>query len=134
MKVTLPYVVALVKRGEGSKTPVTIFPHEVEVLRMQLGEDAVEVTDDAPPIAEGSFDTEDEYVRLQEYYRGNGDEPNPTTRVWRNLSEFEADFGPVVGDDKQALLAEALALGIKANKNWGIEKLTTAIEEAKAAE
>jgi len=134
MKVTLPYVVALVKRGEGSKTPVVIFPHEVEILRAQLGEDAVEVTDDTPPVQEGSFETEDEYVRLQEYYRGNGDEPNPTTRVWRNLGEFEADFGPVVGDDKQALLAEALALGIKANKNWGIEKLTAAIEEAKAAE
>lgn len=134
MKVTLPYVVVFVVRGEGSKTPKVVLPHEVEILRAQFGDDAILETNDKPHIKECEFDTEDEFARLQETYRGDADNPNPTARVFRSLDEFEAAFKSVasVGVDKAALIEEAKVLGIAANKNWGVEKLQKAIAAAKA--
>ncbi len=136
MKVKLPYQVVLLLRGEGSKTPLTVFPHEVEILKSIHGEENILSTDDVPPVEFGTFETADEYNRLEEYYKGDGENTNPTRRVFRNLDEFESAFqdldGNGVDDGKDALLAEAQALGIKATKNWGIAKLQDAIEAAKA--
>lgn len=131
MKVTLPYVVALVLRGESSKTPVVVFPHEVEILKTIHGEDSVQVTEDVAPVKEAEFDTEDEYARLQQYYKGDSENPNPTTRTFRNLDEFESAFGGVVGDDKNDLIAEAIDLGIPAKKQWSTAKIKQAIAEVK---
>lgn len=150
MKVTLPYQVVLVVRGEGSKTPKVVLPHEVPILRMQFGDEAIVETDDKPHIESQEFDTEEEYVRLQESYRGDADNPNPTASVFRNLRDFEAAFKNVQAapvppkppvppklaagaDEKTALIAEAKSLGINANKNWGIEKLKTEIAAKKPA-
>jgi hypothetical protein len=106
MKVTLPYQVVLVVRGEGSKTPKVVFPHEVEILRTQFGEEAIVETDEVPYIKEAEFDTEEEYARLQETYRGDAGNPNPTVAVFRSLKDFEDAFE---GADKTALIAEAKA-------------------------
>lgn len=92
MQVTIPYVVVLLKRGEGSKTPLTVFPHELDILRHIHGDDAVEETDAKPPVEAATFDTADELARLEQYYRGDADEPNPTRAVFRSLEEFEAGF------------------------------------------
>jgi len=130
MKVKLPYQIVLLKRGEGSKTPLIVLPHEIEILQAMHGEDSIELTDDVPPIKEREFDTADEFSRLEEYYRGGSEIQNPTRRVFRNLEDFESSFD-VGGDDKEAMIAEAKELGIPATKNWGIEKLQAAIAEAK---
>lgn len=135
MKVTQPYVLALLKRGEGSKTPITIHPHEVPILEVMYGQGNIEVTDEEPPVKSAEFETEDEYARLESYYRGNGENGNPTATAYRNLSEFEACFQEVGGSnesDKAALVEEAKDLGIKATMNWGVEKLQDAIAKAKA--
>lgn len=134
MRITLPYVVALIVRGQGSKVPVTVFPHEIEVLKAMHGDDGVEITDAEPPVKEGSFETEDEYVRLQEYYKGNAELNNPTTSVFRNLDEFESSFGAAVGDSKEELLARAKELGIAATRGWSLAKIKQAIAEIEDAE
>ena len=133
MKVNLPYVMVNVVRGEGSKTPVVVFPHEIDILKEMLGEGAVRQTDEALPegLEDGEFETEDEYVRLQQHYRGDAENPNPTTRVFRNLDEFEKAFASVNGEDKAALLEEALSLGIKATSKWSVKSLKEAIAKAK---
>ena len=131
MKVKLSYQVVLLLRGEGSKTPITVLPHEVEILKSIHGEDNILITDDVPPVKFGTFETADEYNRLEEYYKGDGENTNPTRRVFRNLDEFEASFEAVANAGKDELLAEALALGIKATKSWGVAKLEKAIEAAK---
>lgn len=133
MKVKLPYQVVLLLRGEGSKTPITVMPHEVEILKCIHGEDNILITDDTPPVKFGSFETADEYNRLEEYYKGDGENTNPTRRVFRNIEEFESAFESTGGvNSKGDLLEEAKSLGIKANKNWGIDKLQVAIKAAKA--
>lgn len=134
MKVTLPYVIALVVRGEGSKTPSIVFPHEIEVLKTMHGDDAVVIAEEDAPVKEGTFDTADEYVRLQGYYRGDNENPNPTTRVFRNLDEFESAFGAAVGDSKADLLVKAQELGVPANKQWSLAKIKQAIAEVENAE
>lgn len=131
MKVTLPYLVVLLVRGEGSKTPLTVLPHEVEILKHIHGDDNIIETDDVPPIEKATFDTEDELARLEQYYHGDNERPNPTRAVFRNLDEFEASFNSVGGEDKAALVEEAKALGIAATMNWGIAKLQDAIAAAK---
>jgi hypothetical protein len=67
MQVTLPYKLVLIKRGEGSKTPTCVLPHEVEVLKALHGDENVIDTNDKLPegLTEKTFDTEDEYARLQ---------------------------------------------------------------------
>lgn len=132
MKVTLPYQMVLLVRGEGSKIPLTVLPHEIDILRVMHGEDAISLTDDVLPIKECTFETADEYARLEQYYRGNADVHNPTKAVFRTLADFEAAFDTAGGADKAALIEEAKSLGIPATKNWGIEKLQAAIDEAKA--
>jgi hypothetical protein len=131
LKVKQPYVVVLLVRGEDNKTPLTVFPHEVEVLRAAHGEENIHLTDIAPPVKEAEFDTADEFARLEQYYIGDSEHRNPTRSVWRSLEEFEAAFAPA---DKATLLEEAIALGIPAKANWGVAKLQAAIEEAKAAQ
>lgn len=117
MKVTLPYQVVLVVRGEGSKTPKVVLPHEVEILREQFGADSIVETDHEPYMKEGEFDTAEEYVRLQETYRGSSDNPNPTTRVFRTLADFEAAFENADSPSKSLTAAEIKdklsALGIE---------------------
>lgn len=132
MKVTLQYQMVLLVRGEGSKIPLTVLPHEIDILRVMHGEDSIQLIDDAPPVKERAFETEDEYSRLEQYYRGNADVPNPTKTVFRTLADFESAFGNAGAIDKDALIEEAKALGIPATKNWGVEKLQAAIDEAKA--
>lgn len=134
MQVTLPLVVAIIIRGEGSKVPVTVFPHEVEILKALHGSDSVEVSDIDPTVAEGKFDTLDEYARLQEYYKGNVDIPNPTQAVFRNIDEFESAFAAVVGESKADLLARAQELGIEANNRWSTVKIKQAIAEVEGEE
>jgi len=109
MYVRMGYLIALIVRGEGSKTPVIVFPHEVDLLRAVHGDDAVLVTDDVSPVKDATFDTEDEYVRLELTY---GD---AVRGVFRNLAEFEGKFAQNDDDGKDALLEQALALGIDAN-------------------
>lgn len=92
MKVKLDCQVVLLVRGEGSKTPITVLPHEIDILRAMHGENAVQETDVTPPVTFVEIDTEDEYVRLQEMYRGSNEQPNPTRDVFRSLSDFEAAF------------------------------------------
>jgi hypothetical protein len=140
MLVTRKLIVALVITSESCKTPVTIFPHEVPILEAMYGGDdenkVIEVTDIDPGIPAKEFDTVDEYSRLQQYYKGSNELPNPTRAVFRNLKEFEDGFEDDDGGDdeqKDALLAQAKELGIKANKNWGAKKLQEAID-AKLAE
>lgn len=128
MKVTLPYQIVLLVRGEGSKTPLIVLPHEIDILRASHGEDSIQLCDDVPPIKESTFETADEFARLEQYYKGGADNNNPTRSVFRNLEEFEASFD--LGEDKDALLAQAKELGIAATKNWGVAKLQAAIDEA----
>jgi hypothetical protein len=131
MKVTLPFQVVLVVRGAGSQTPLSVLPHEIEILRAMHGEENIVLTDDKPPVKDSTFDTEEEFVRLQERFRGDNENPNPTRNVFRNLDEFEAAFASIGGGDKEALLEEAKALGINATKTWGVAKLQDAIAAAK---
>lgn len=130
MKIKLPYQTVLLIRGEGCKIPLTVMPHEVEVLRAMHGEENVQETDIVPPIKEAEFDTADEYSRLEQYYHGDNDNKNPTRSVWRSLEDFEASFAPAGGTDKASLLEQAIALGIPAKSNWGIAKLQQAIADA----
>lgn len=128
MKVTLPYQVVLHIRGEGSKVPLIVLPHELEVLRAMHGEDSIQETSDASPIKESVFETADEYSRLEQYYKGNAENTNPTRSVWRTLEAFEDSFS-ADKVDKAALLEEALSLGIPAKGNWGANKLQQAITD-----
>lgn len=131
MKVTLPYLVVLVCRSENEKTPVTVLPHEIEILKVLHGDDIRE-TDAEPPVKESTFETEDEYSRLQQYYRGNQEVSDPVRQALGTLKDFEESFEAVGNsDEKTALLEEALSLGIEAKKTWGIAKLQAAIAEAK---
>jgi hypothetical protein len=133
MEITRKLIVALVKRNENSKTPVIIYPHEVPVLQVMFGEEGVEVTDTDPGIAPGTFDTADEYSRLEQYYKGSSEIANPTREAFRNLKEFEAGFEDEDGGEeglKDELIARAKELGIPGvTKNWGIPKLEAAIAE-----
>jgi len=131
MKVTLPYQMVLLVRGEGSKIPLVVLPYEIDILHMVHGEDSIIAINDTPPIKECTFDTADEYARLEQYYCGNINVKNPTKSVFHTLADFEAAFDTIGGADKAALIEEAKALGIPATKNWGVEKLQTAINEAK---
>lgn len=126
MKITLPYQVVLLVRGEGAKVPLVVLPHEVEVLRITHGEESIVETDAVPPIKEATFETEDEYARLEQYYKGHADLANPTREVWRTLDVFESSFQPQ-DSAKEELLAEAISLGIKATAKWSVAKLQEAI-------
>lgn len=135
MLIKLPYQVVLLCRSEMEKIPLTVYPHEVEVLKALHGDDQIRETDATPPVLEGEFETADEYSRLQQYYRANQEIGDPVRLALGSLKDFEASFSQVGGgsDDgeKDALIAEAKELGIKATKTWGIEKLQGAIAEAK---
>lgn len=67
---------------------------------------------------------------------GDGWEKNPSAFGYISAPSWEqmqAAREKAVPDDKSALVAEAKALGIpNAGANWGIEKLKSAIAEAKA--
>lgn len=91
MKVTLPYQVVLVCRSENEKTPVTVLPHEIEILKVLHGDDIRE-TDANPPVKESTFDTEDEYSRLQQYYKGNQEVTDPVRQALGTLKDFEESF------------------------------------------
>lgn len=136
MKVTLPYLVVLVVRGEGSKTPKVVLPHEVEILRAQFGDDAIVETNDKPHINEAEFETEEEYARLQETYRGDADNPNPTARVFRNLADFEAAFESAASSGSSALTAAQLKeklteLGVEFPPRANKEQLEALLAEHK---
>jgi hypothetical protein len=131
MKVTLPYLVVLVCRSENEKTPITVLPHEIEILKVLHGGDIRE-TDADPVVKESTFETEDEYARLQQYYKGNQEVSDPVRQALGTLKDFEESFEAVGNsDEKTSLLEEALSLGIEAKKTWGIAKLQAAIAEAK---
>lgn len=134
MKVTLPYQVVLLCRSEIEKTPLIVLPHEVEVLKSLHGDEQVRESDAELPvgITESTFETDEEYSRLQQYYRGNDSNPDPVRRALGTLKEFEESFSQQSGEDKDALVEEAIALGIPAKKTWGIAKLEAAIADAKA--
>lgn len=134
MKITQPCVVVLLRRSENEKTPLTVMPHEIEVLKALHGEDNIKETEDTPPVKSIEFDPEEEYARLQGLYIGNDRIPNPVREGVGTLDEFVESFEGVGGgdDEKDALIEKAKALGLKATKNWGIEKLETEIAEAEA--
>lgn len=134
MNITQPVVVVLLRRSENEKTPLAVMPHEIEVLKALHGEDAVLPTEDTPPVASVEFDPEEEYTRLQGLYIGNDRIPNPVREGVGTLEEFVESFEGVGGgdDEKDALIEKAKSLGLKATKNWGIEKLETEIAEAEA--
>ena len=92
MKIKQPYLLALVTYSSAYKVPVSVFPHEVDILKVRFGEDSVLITDTPPPIKEAEFDTEEEYARLLEVHPGSEASPNPVREVFRNLAEFEAAF------------------------------------------
>jgi len=158
MKVTLNYLVAQLVRSQDQKTPLVVLPHEVTILEAIHGEDHIVVTEDQPP--EGlrephTFDTEDEYPRLQEYYKQSIAGQNAVVSVWKDQKAFDADFD---GDDEPAkpakkdaakpagkqpteadlekaeLIEQAKELGIKANSNWSVERLKTDIAAKKDAQ
>lgn len=136
MKITQPCVVVLLRRSENEKTPLTVMPHEIEVLKALHGEDNIIATEDTPPVKSVEFDPEEEYARLQGLYIGNDRILDPVREGVGKLEEFIESFEGVQGggeDDerKLELIEEAKALGLKATKNWGIEKLETEIAAAK---
>lgn len=94
MLIKQPYVLALVTYNANYKVPVGVFPHEVDILKVRFGDERVVVLSDLPPVAEGEFETSDEYARLLESHPGTEDSPNPVRDVFRNLEEFEAAFAP----------------------------------------
>lgn len=122
MLVKMNYVLALVVRGEGSKSPVFVFPHEVELLRAVHGEDNIIVTKDAPPVESAEFDTADEFSRLEVSYR------DAVKTVFRNLAEFEAGFTQVA---PKTLAEQAESLGVNVDKRWGEDRLQDEIDKAK---
>lgn len=134
MKVTAPYQVVLVVRGEASKTPYYAMPHEIGILTEMFGEANIRFTDAEPPTKELTFDTADEYARLETAYKGAPDDVAPPVRaVFRSLEDFEdfcADnYHEGSSGDKEALYEEAIALGIDAKKTWGVTKLQNAIND-----
>lgn len=135
MKVKQPYLIVMLRRSENEKTPLTVFPHEIDVLKALHGEDSIIETDDNPPVKSSEFDTEEEYSRLQGMYIGNDKVPNPVRDALGDVDDFEKSFEESGDNEEQlVLLEEAKSLGIKATKNWGIQKLTDAIAEAKGKE
>lgn len=136
MQITQTCQVVLLRRSENEKTPLVVMPHEIEVLKALHGEDNIIETDDKPPVESVEFYPSDEYARLQGLYIGNDRVPNPVREGVGTLDEFVSsfeNFGGSVDDElKLQLIEEAKSLGIKATKNWGIEKLETEIAAAKA--
>lgn len=92
MKIKQPYLLVLISYSINYKAPVTVFPHEVDILKARYGEDRITILPDTPPIAEGEFDTEEEYARLFVVHPRSEAVPNPVKDVFRNLDEFEAAF------------------------------------------
>lgn len=138
MNITQPCVVVLLRRSENEKTPLTVMPHEIEVLKALHGEDNIIETQDTPPVKSVEFEPAEEYARLQGLYIGNEHVTNPVREGVGTLDEFVSSFenmgGSVDEDLKLQLIEEAKSLGLKATKNWGIEKLEAEIAEAKAAQ
>ena len=135
MKVTAPYQVVLLVRGEASKSPFYAMPHEIGILNHMFGEANVRFTDTEPPTKDLTFDTADEYSRLEFAYRGTPDDvTSPLRSVYRSLADFEdfcaENYHEGSGGDKEALYEEAIALGIDAKKTWGVTKLQNAIADA----
>jgi hypothetical protein len=87
-----PYLVVLLRRSENEKTPLVVYPHEVEVLKALHGSDAIVETEDTPPVASGEFDPQDEYARLEGLYIGNEQRPNPVFTALGDVDEFVASF------------------------------------------
>ncbi|MFD1121833.1 hypothetical protein ACFQ2T_04910 [Methylophilus flavus] len=140
-----PYVIALLRRSENEKTPLVVYPHEVEVLKALHGSDAIVETEDTPPVASGEFDPHDEYARLEGLYIGNEQRPNPVFTALGDVDEFVASFkGKKTtvstqtpkdsGDDseKDELVEKAKGLGIKSPHLFGVDKLKEKIEEEEA--
>lgn len=131
-KIKQPCVVVLLRRSENEKTPLTVMPHEIEVLKALHGEENIIETEDTPPVEFIEFDPEEEYARLQGLYIGNDKVRDPVLAGLGEYDEFVASFENVTDGDKDALIAQAKELGIKATKNWGIDKIQAAINEALA--
>lgn len=102
MKVTLPYQVVLLCRSEVEKTPLVVLPHEVEVLKALHGEDKVRETDaDLPAgVTESTFDTAEEYARLEQYYRGNENNQRPVYNALGTLDDFENSLSQIPAKPK----------------------------------
>lgn len=133
MIIKQPCVVVLLRRSENEKTPLTVMPHEIEVLKALHGKENIIETEDAPPVKSIEFVPEDEYARMKGLYIGNDRIPNPVREGVGTLDEFVESFEGIGGDDeKDALIEKAKSLGLKATKNWGIEKLEAEIAAAEA--
>lgn len=135
MKCTAPYQVVLIVRGESSKSPFYAMAHELGILQNMFGEANVRFTDTEPPTKDLTFDTGDEYARLEFAYKGAPDDiQSPLRAVYRTLEDFEnfcaENYHEGSSSDKEALYEEAIALGIDAKKTWGVTKLQNAIAEA----
>lgn len=136
MKITQPCLIVLLRRSENEKTPLCVMPHEIEVLKALHGEDSIIETEDKPPVESVEFEPDEEYSRLQGLYIGNDRIPNPVREGVGTLDEFVASFENMAGSAdeelKLELIEEAKSLGLKATKNWGIEKLQAEIEAVKS--
>jgi hypothetical protein len=97
MKVTLPYQIVLLCRTEIEKTPLVVLPHEVEVLKSLHGEDAIREIDSELPngVTDSTFDTAEEYSRLEQYYRGNENNQRPVFNALGSLADFENSLSAV---------------------------------------
>jgi hypothetical protein len=148
MKITQPCLVVLLRRSENEKTPLTVMPHEVEVLKALHGEDSVSETEDTPPVKSVEFDPEEEYARLEGLYIGNDRVSNPVREGVGTLDEFVSSFDGYKAAkankttvtkqtnsedaEKDELVEKAKVLGIKSPHLFGVDKLKEKIEEAEA--
>jgi|SRR5215217_2307261 len=153
IKVTLPYVMVLLARSIAQQTPLCVLPHEVDVLRAVHGEDKI-LDGSHIQLPEGvttaTFDTEEEYSRLEQIYKGDRNGIGMVQTVWPSYKQFEDSFDADDEDDerpkkaaaqepekteadleKEQLIAEAKDLGVHATKNWGVDKLKKEIALAK---
>lgn len=138
MKITLPYQVVLVCKGQNSQTPATVLAHEIPVLE-HLHTD-VRLTDVEPPVKEAVFRIDEnvegdeptlaeEYARLEMFYRGSVEKPEPVKASLGTVKDFVNSFEPADTSEKDELLERAKALGIKATSKWGIQKIKDALAE-----
>lgn len=129
MKVKIDYVLALVVHNQLCKIPETIFPHQVQILEGIYSD--VQVLDVKPPVTNATFDTAEEYARLQSIY---GDAI--VKGIWRDLAEFDAHLAryEVKEEDELAALQKtAEEMGIEVDGRWNVKRLTKEIDAAKSS-
>ncbi len=62
------YIVVLIRKDVMQETPVTVFPHEIQILYEVHGESNVNVIDPFPDYEAQEIEPDDEYARLERRY------------------------------------------------------------------